>query len=83
MVGWRWEACPSWVPVSLDGFSSLLDGYTQSLCIISVHRILKDRHSRAKLGRAPECRIVQSSAMRGVLLVPSSPTTLSPALTLT
>ena len=54
VVGRCWEACPSWVPVSLVGLSSWLAGSPQCLCIISenIMLLIKDRRNRARQGRA-------------------------------
>ena len=59
-----------------------LDRLKKLICIISLKRILKDRHNRARHGSAGKRRVEQvvlpGSEMWGVLLVPSSSPTLPP-----
>ena len=66
MVGRCWEACPSWVPVSL------LISPRGSQGLRSTIRTLQDT-SRTEEGRGK-----QGSEVRGVLLDPSPPLVLSP-----
>ena len=76
MVGRRWEACSSWVPVSLLISHASLDrlkkAYTNDMHYFPIKRILK-KGDITGLGIE---HVV--SEMWGVLLVPSSSPTLSP-----
>ena len=71
VVGRCWEACPSWVPVSLLALHRLA-GSAQSL--VNAQGLYKERY---KTDRVRQGRVGQGSEMRGFLLLPSSSPTLS------